>query len=98
MFAVSRTDNSLFADLNAVGNQSAGNNGSVFHFNTRHQYTVDNLGAFPNFNSGEKNGVRDFAVDGTALCDESLVDLSFSAYVMRKSCNVFGINLPGRIA
>src|SRR5699024_3331939 len=97
MFAVSASDNSIFPDLDIVRDKCALNDCAFLNLGTRHQYAVDDFGSGGYLCSGEQNGVLNFAVDHASLCNECLLDLGVSSYVLRKRRHILCVDLPARI-
>ena len=85
VFAVCTADNSIFADLDIVGNKCTLYNCAGCYFYAWHQYTVNDLSTFADFASGKQYRIAYFTFNNTALCDKSFVDLGIWSDVLRKS-------------
>ncbi len=97
MFAVGASDHSFLADLHAIGYKCALYNSAGFDLDARHQYTVDDLGAFANLDSGKQDRVLNLALNDTSLCDEGALDACLRSYIVRQGGYILRVDLPGRL-
>ncbi|MDE7037904.1 MAG: hypothetical protein K2O98_08120, partial [Lachnospiraceae bacterium] len=97
MFAVGASNHSFFADINTVGHECALNYRTGFDLDARHQYTVNDLGAFADLNTGKQDRVLNFTLNDTALGNEGALDTGLWSDVMRQSCRILCVDLPCRI-